>query len=150
MRERGNERGKREKTKKGKDVTMRGGAEDGTKGMKGNTRPDRWVRKVCIVSVEQPQTSWYAGNWRRTKILWYVSAERMKQWRRKRKREENQVGARCTTPGHNHEEDGDMEQAAEQETGEREMNEERRPSRSEREMVNGTERLPREKRTFPM
>lgn len=33
-------------------------------------------------------------------------------WRRGRKREENQVGARRATPGYDREEDGDVEQAA--------------------------------------
>jgi len=39
-------REKEEKEKKGEDATMQEGAEDGTKGMKGNLRPDRRVRKV--------------------------------------------------------------------------------------------------------
>lgn len=73
-------------------------------------------------------------------------------WRRERKQEENQVGVRRATPGYNHEEDGDVEQAAEerQESAMRdETNEERRPSRAEREIASGAERQQREKRTFP-
>lgn len=112
---------------------MQEGAEDGTKGMKGNTRPDRQVRKVQQAR-SKPQRPWYAtGKRKKDKDIGrYVSVGRTKQWERwERKQEEKQVGARCATPGYNREEDGDVEQADEerQESVMRELKRTRRDGR---------------------
>ncbi|TGZ50559.1 hypothetical protein DBV15_11503 [Temnothorax longispinosus] len=92
---------------------MRGGAEDGTKGMKGNTRPDRRVRKVYSRARNKPQRPRYAtGTRKKDEDIGYVSARKGQSgatWRRERKQEENQVGARRSTSEYNREEDGDVE-----------------------------------------
>lgn len=130
--ERGNERERRETKKKGNNATMWRGAEDGTKGMKGNTWPDRRVRKVQWAEQAADTVIRYRRKKDEDIGIWARKGQSGATWRRERKQEENQVGARRATLGYNREEDGDVEQVAKkrQESVMRdEVNKERRPSR---------------------
>lgn len=102
----------------------------------------------------------YTTDGRKTKTLGTIRAREGRSgatWRRERKQEENQVGARHATPGYNHERDGDVEHAAGEERQERarcKMKRTRKDdqvgalsmSEKSRAVPRGAER---EKRTFP-
>lgn len=59
----------------------------------------------------------YTTDGRKTKTSEMISAREERNgatWRRERKQEENQAGARRATPEYNHERDGDVEHAGEE------------------------------------
>lgn len=108
---------------------------------------------------DKPQTRWYTpAAEERQGTSGPRSARRTGEgatWRRGRKQEENEVGARRATPGRNHERDGDVEHAAErrERPGDNETKRRRRDDRvvalSEREVASGSQRCGAREKDFP-